>query len=68
MLLKKTDHLLKLKIVLKSTTQFTDEYAWKIFIDTEIESQDDIEVVMNYVATYRPKIYRQLQKLSQSLQ
>ncbi|MDD5547955.1 MAG: hypothetical protein PHN74_03645 [Candidatus Pacebacteria bacterium] len=59
--LEKDDHLLKIKLVLKDTDRVSDEMAEKMFLDTEIKSEDDIRELVNYLGQYRPKL---LEKLS----
>ncbi len=62
-----SDHLLRLKLVLKSQDEFSNEQAERAFLDTEIQSEDDIEVVMQYLMDFRPAIYQRLNHRSVSI-
>lgn len=57
---EKDDHLLKTKIVLKLVDKFSDEQAEKVFLNTEIGSKEDINVIIDYLHEYRPKVFAKL--------
>lgn len=64
------DHLLRLKLVLKSADDFTDEEAEKLLLNTEVISEDDIQTalddiqtVLEYLREFRPKLYQKLNLL-----
>ena len=59
--LEKENHLLNAKLVFKSTNEFTDEQAEKMFMDTEVESADDISELVSYMRKYRPELYKKLE-------
>ena len=58
--LEKNDNLLKTKLVLKATDKFSDAQAEKMFKDTEIRSEKDIDVLVGYLKKYRPNIFAKL--------
>ena len=58
--LEKEDHLLKTKLALKSTDTVTDAQAEIAFLDTEIKSKEDLEVILGYLEKYRPAVYKRL--------
>ncbi len=62
--LEREDHLLKTKLVFKSTDEFTDEQAERVFLDTKVESEADLEELVHYLAQYRPNL---LQRLNNAL-
>jgi len=57
--LEKDDHLLKTKLIFKSE-EFTDEQAERAFLDTEIQSKDDIQILIDYLEKYRPTLAKKL--------
>jgi hypothetical protein len=59
--LEKDDHLLKTKLVIKSE-EFTDEQTESVFLATEVQSEDDITTLINYLQEYRPKLVEKLIK------
>ncbi|TSA45208.1 hypothetical protein D4R51_02305 [bacterium] len=60
--LEKKDHLLNTKLVLKSTDEFTDEQAEKVFLDTEMTSEADILEICGYLRQYRPGLLKKLEE------
>jgi len=59
--LEKENHLLNAKLIFKMTREFTDEQAEKMFMDTEVESADDISELVSYMRKYRPELYKKLE-------
>ena len=58
--LERDDHLLKTKLVLKSTDDFTDKQALKVFLGTELRSEDDISELVEYLKICRPALFTKL--------
>jgi len=54
------DHLFKIKLMVMSTDDFTDEQVERAFLDTNVESEDDIVVITECLEKFRPRLCQKL--------
>jgi hypothetical protein len=58
--LEKDDHLLKTKLAFKSE-ELTDEQVEAVFLNTEVQSTEDITTLVDYLKQYRPKLAEKIE-------
>jgi hypothetical protein len=58
--LEKNDHLLKTKLAFKDEG-LTDEQAEIVFLNTEVQSTEDIITLVDYLKQYRPKLAEKIE-------
>jgi hypothetical protein len=58
--LEKDDHLLKTKLAFKDE-ELTDEQAESVFLNTEVQSTEDVTTLVDYLKQYRPKLAEKIE-------